>query len=131
MFTSGGAGDPMPGGAALFLAVMLTASGIALIVVGRRARAGRLRRNRWMGIRTTLTLLSDQAWDAAHLAGGSKLSVAGYGPLVAGPLMLSGPTNGGGATIVFAGLGWMLIWILVAGVIGTRAAEEAMGDEEG
>lgn len=131
MFTSGGAGDPMPDGSALFLAVLLTAAGIGLIVVGRRARQGRLKRNRWIGIRTTLTLLSDTAWDAAHLAGGSKLSVAGYGLLVAGPLMLTGPTNGGGATIVFGGLGWMVIWILVAGVIGTRAAQQAVADEEG
>jgi len=131
MFTSGGAGDPMPAGAALFLAVLLTASGIGLMMVGRRAAQGRLRRNRWVGIRTTLTLLSDAAWDAAHLAGGSKLSVAGYGLLVAGPLMLTNPTNGVGATIVFSGLGWMLIWILVAGVIGTRAAEQAVEEEEG
>jgi hypothetical protein len=119
----------MPEASALFLAVLLTAAGIGLIVVGRRARAGRLKRNRWVGIRTTLTLLSDTAWDAAHLAGGSKLSVAGSGLVVAGPLMLTGPTNRGGATIVFGGLGWMVMWILVAGVIGTRAAEEAVAAE--
>lgn len=131
MFTSGGAGDPMPWGAAVFLAVLLTTAGIGLILVGRRAADGRLRRNSFVGIRTTLTLASNTAWEAAHTAGGHHLATSGLGPLLTGPLLLTHPTNGGGATIVFIGLGWMVIWILVAGVVGTRAAEQEVGDEEG
>ena len=76
MFRSGGAGDPMPWGMAVLLAIALPAVGVLLIVGGRRAREGRLRRNHFIGIRTTLTLNSDEAWDAAHLAGGHLLSVA-------------------------------------------------------
>ena len=116
----------MPWGAAVGLAVLLAAGGLVLIAVGRRARAGRLRRNPIVGIRTTLTLNSDVAWDAAHLAGGHLLSIAGFGPLVTGPLLLSHPTNGTGLAIVLAGIGWMLAWILAAGVVGTRAAQEAL-----
>ena len=98
---------------------------------GRRAAGGRLRRNHFVGIRTTLTLVSDTAWVAAHTAGGHHLSTSGFGPLLTGPLLLTHPTNGGGAIIVFTGLGWMVVWILVAGVVGTRAAEQAVRDEEG
>lgn len=130
MFRSGDSSDPMPWGMAVFLAVFLAVGGLVLIEAGRRASAGRLRRNPMVGIRTTLTLNSDTAWEAANRAGGRLLSVAGLGPLVTGPLLLTHPTNGGGLTIVVVGLGWMLAWILAAGVVGTRAAEAAL-DAEG
>lgn len=129
MFRSGGAGDPMPWGMAVLLAIALPAAGVLLIVGGRRAREGRLRRNHFIGIRTTLTLNSEKAWDAAHVAGGHLLSVAGFGPLLTGPLLLTHPSNGVGAAIVFSGIGWMLGWILAAGVVGTRAAEAALGED--
>ena len=129
MFRSGEPGDPMPWGAAVGLALLLAAAGIAVVVVGRRASAGRLRKNPLVGIRTTLTLNSEIAWDAAHLAGGRLLSIAGLGPLVTGPLLLTRPTNAGGLALVLAGLAWMVGWILAAGVVGTRAAEQALETE--
>ncbi len=58
----------MPFGADVFLAILLIAAGLFLAVVGRRAGKGRLGRNYLVGIRTTLTLSSDAAWDAAHRA---------------------------------------------------------------
>ncbi len=133
MFRSGGAGDPMPAGAALGLGLFLIAGGIVLIVVGKRAGDGRLRQNHFVGIRTTLTLNSEIAWDAAHRAGGRRLSLSGYGPVAAGLLLLPGPSNGVGATIAFAGLAWMVGWVLAAGSAGQRAAQAALsaGDEGG
>ena len=119
----------MPWGAAVGLALLLAAGGVALVVAGRRASAGTLRKNPLVGIRTTLTLNSEIAWDAAHLAGGRLLSIAGLGPLLTGPLLLTHPTNAVGLVIVLSGLAWMVGWILAAGVVGTRAAEEALEAE--
>ena len=116
-------------GPAVGLALLLAAGGIILLVVGRRASAGTLRKNPLVGIRTTLTLNSEIAWDAAHLAGGRLLSIAGLGPLLTGPLLLTRPTNLVGLVIVLSGLAWMVGWILAAGVVGTRAAEEALEAE--
>ena len=45
MFRGGEPGDPMPWGAAVGLALLLAAGGIVLVVVGRRASAGRLKKN--------------------------------------------------------------------------------------
>ena len=129
MFRNGGAGDPMPGGMALGLGLFLIAAGILLIVVGKRALDGRLRQNHMVGIRTTLTLNSVVAWDAAHLAGGRRLMLSGYGPVTSGLLLFSQPTNGVGATIALTGLGWMVGWILAAAAIGERAAKVALARE--
>jgi uncharacterized membrane protein len=130
MFRNGGAGDPMPGGMALGLGLFLIAAGILLIVVGKRAYEGRLGQNHFVGIRTTLTLNSQIAWDAAHLAGGRRLMLSGYGPVASGLLLFSQPTNGVGATIALAGLGWMVGWILAAAAIGERAAKAALDEAD-
>ncbi|RZV42348.1 MAG: SdpI family protein, partial [Acidimicrobiia bacterium] len=81
-----------------------------------------------VGIRTTLTLNSEIAWDAAHLAGGRRLMLSGYGPVGSGILLFSQPTNGVGAAIVLVGLGWMVGWILAAAALGERAAKAALDD---
>lgn len=128
MFRNGGAGDPMPGGMALGLGLFLIAAGIVLIVVGNRAGKGRLHQNHFIGIRTTLTLNSEVAWDAAHLAGGRRLMLSGFGPLTSGLLLFSQPTNGVGASIALGGLAWMVGWLLAAAVIGERAGKAALAD---
>ena len=126
MFRNGGSGDPMPVGTAIGIGLFLIATGILLIYVGRRAAAGRLRKNPFVGIRTTLTLNSEVAWDAAHRAGGARLSMSGYGPVAAGLLLFSQPSNGLGSATALIGLAWMVGWILAAGSIGQRAAEAAL-----
>jgi len=118
----------MPVGTAIGIGLFLIAAGIVLIYAGRRARAGRLRKNHFVGIRTTLTLNSEVAWDAANLAGGARLSLSGYGPVAAGLLLLSQPSNGVGAIMALSGLTWMVGWVLAAGSIGQRAAEAAMSE---
>ena len=133
MFRNGGAGDPMPSGMALGLGLFLIAAGILLIVVGKRAVEGRLRQNHFVGIRTTLTLNSEVAWDIAHRVGGRRLMLSGYGPVASGLLLFSQPTNGVGATIALSGLAWMVGWVLAAASVGERAAKAALNgtDETG
>ncbi|MDH3606978.1 MAG: SdpI family protein [Acidimicrobiia bacterium] len=55
----------MPRGAIVGLSILL-AAGVLVVVVGRRAVAGRLGRNYLVGIRTTETLSSDASWSAGH-----------------------------------------------------------------
>ena len=121
----------MPGGMALGLGLFLIAAGVLLIVVGKRALDGRLRQNHFVGIRTTLTLNSEAAWDIAHRVGGRRLMLSGYGPVTSGLLLLSTPTNGVGATIALGGLAWMVGWVLAAATIGERAAKAALDGTDG
>ena len=130
MFRNGGAGDPMPGGMALGLGLFLIAAGVLLIVSGKRAGDGRLRQNHFVGIRTTLTLNSEVAWDAANRVGSRRLMLSGYGPVASGLLLFSQPTNGVGAAIALGGLAWMVGWILAAATIGERAAKAALNDSD-
>jgi hypothetical protein len=89
-------------------------------VAGWRGSAGTLRRNPIVGIRTTLILNSDTAWDAAHRAARSTP----HRPPPTHP-----PDERGGLAIVITGLVWMLAWIVAAGVVGTRAAEKTLESE--
>ena len=111
----------MPWGAAIGLAVVLTAAGILVIVIGRQAASGRLKRNYLAGIRTTGTLASDEAWSTGHRAAGGRLILAGLGPLILGPLLLVRPSNGVGAVLVFGAIAWLLAWVLAAGATARRA----------
>lgn len=52
----------------VFGALVLSALTALLITLNWRAADGRLRRNRWVGIRTPSTMRSDQAWIAGHRA---------------------------------------------------------------
>ncbi|WP_187279786.1 SdpI family protein [Quadrisphaera setariae] len=71
-------------------AVLLAAGGLVPYVVARAA-AGRLRRNRWVGVRTPATLAGDAGWRTGHAAArpwaavaGALLALSGLGALVVG-----------------------------------------------
>ena len=125
MFDGAGAADPMPWSAILALAGVLGLSGVLLVVVGRRAAAGRLPRNWIVGIRTTKTMESDQAWIAAHAAAAGSFSVAGYVAVMGALGLLTRPSNGVGLALV-AGV---LVAILVAAVLGARRAYRAIDED--
>lgn len=96
---------------------VLAVGGVVIAMVARRGRQGRLPRQPWAGIRTPSTMRSDDAWMAAHRAGGMPIEVAGWAaaalggasvllcatdqswttalPLTAAGLLLSGGTYGG------------------------------------
>ena len=122
MFDGAGASDPMPLATAVGLGLVLLASGAILAVVAFRSQRGTLPRNWIVGIRTTTTLASDEAWDAAHRAGARALSTGAWGTAAAGMALLLRPSNGVGLAVIMAGLGWLLGWVFRAGYLGTRAA---------
>lgn len=112
----------MPTDAAVILGVLLIVTAALLFVVGRRAAHGTLPLNYWVGIRTTTTMSSQEAWDAAHLASGRWLQIAGIVPAIVGIMVLFRPPNGVGLTVITLALIWMLAWVIAAGVVGQRAA---------
>lgn len=121
MFDGAAVSDPMPLGTAIGLGLLLMATGALLAWVASRSRKGTLSRNWIVGIRTSATLASDEAWDAAHRAGARALSIGGWGTLATGGLLLLRPSNGIGLTVISAGLVWLLAWVFRAGYLGNRA----------
>ena len=127
MFDGASASDRIPLGTAVLLGLVLIAAGGLLIEVGRRSRAGRLHRNWVVGIRTTGTLESDAAWNAAHRSGGPALQIAGVAPLLAGIVTLFRPANWIAATTILLSLAWLVTWVLISGRRGVHAAKAAIG----
>lgn len=105
----------MPIGVALGLGALLTLVGAAVLVIASRSAQGSLPRNWIVGIRTKETLGSDERWRQAHVAASRSLRIAGFGPLLAGVLVLSRPSNVVGAVSILAGLAWLVGWALLAG----------------
>ncbi len=128
MFDGASSGDPMPLGSAILLGAMLIAAGILLVVVALKSRSGTLPRNWVVGLRTPLTLASDEAWDTAHRAGAPALMVGAVATIVAGVALLFRPANGAGLVIALGGVGWLLGWVFRAAQLGIRAAR-ALDDQ--
>ena len=127
MFNDAAGTDPMPLGMAVFLGVLLIGAGVLVFEVGRRSRAGTLARNWYVGIRTRSTLASDENWDAAHRASGGLLMIGGVGPVVGGAIVLLGPSNAVGLSVILAALGWLVGFVIVAGIKGQRATDHGDG----
>ena len=54
---------------------------------------------------------------------GRSPTIAGLGPLVAGPLLLRRPSNGVAAAIILASIVWLVGWVMAAGSQASRAVE--------
>jgi len=102
-----GSSDPMPWSPIIILSVTLVGSGVLLAWIGNQARLGRLERNTWAGIRTATTMSSDEAWQAAHLAAGWLMVVAGAVSVLGGLALLSRPSNRDGVLVVMGTVGIM------------------------
>ena len=125
MFNGADASDPIPAGAAILLGLLLIAAGVILLEVGRRSKAGTLRRNWIVGVRTSATLHSDEAWNIAHRVAGSTLQVGAVAPIAAGVITLFRPANWIAATVILVSLGWLVIWVVISGRRGVSAANSA------
>jgi uncharacterized membrane protein len=118
------AGDPMPLGVALTLAVLLLGTAALLGWVAVRASAGRLDRNRRVGIRTPRTLGSDEAWRTAHRVAGPWLLAGAVAIAVPGAALLARPTNALGTLLVLTGSGLLVALVAVGALLGDRAAAD-------
>jgi SdpI/YfhL protein family len=106
----------------LILGAVLVAVGAVLVVTAVLGARSRLRRNRWVGVRTAATLASDAAFTAANRAGALPSGAAGVIALAGGAALLGGTAGA---------LGWVLLAISVVGtgvlagvggLVGDRAA---------
>lgn len=106
------------------LALAMLSAGVVLLAVGRKQKAGTLKRNWLAGLRTWETLRSDAAWNAAHEATAGLVSAAGVVQILVGAavLVLQPVDDGTIAVIVLGGAAVTLGLVLTAGVRGHRIA---------
>ncbi len=121
------ADSPMPTTAAWILGPVLTGAGLLVAWVGYQGWRGRLKRNLSAGIRTALTLSSDEAWDAAHRKAGPWILLASLGSIVPGVAVMFRPPNRIAPVIVMAGMAVLVGFVFVGGLLGTLAAQ-SVGD---
>ncbi len=96
-----------------------------LLLLGLVARAGRLRRNHLVGIRTRTTLTSVDAWTAAHRAASGPWILGSVVGLVCVCLAIA--AQGGLPSVVLLGAGVVVVFtaLVVGSVVGTVAARRA------
>lgn len=82
----------------------------ALAMAGLAGRAGRLPRNRWVGIRVPALQANDEAWQAGHRAAAGALLAAAGPPLLLALALFTMPP----ARVQ----DWLLIYIVVGVVTG-------------
>ncbi len=114
-----------------FGALVLVALTALLITLNWAGASGRLRRNRWAGIRTPSTMRCDQAWVAGHRAA-LRLAPLHLLTLAAtlAALAFAAVHARTAAGIQLAWLGGMVVFVVVAlytAFVASRAAKSADG----
>ena len=100
----------------------MVVGGIVLIVLGALARAGRLTRQSVVGLRTETTMTSDEAWNAAHLAGASWVIGAGVVLLIGGFAVMLTESETAGGIVALGAVALMLIPLTIGFQRGQAAA---------
>ena len=99
----------------LVVGLVMIAAGVLVGAAGVLGRLDRLPRNGLVGIRTPSTLASDEAWHRAHRA-----SVA----VLAGLAAALVSSENAVAAVTLTGAGLLLVLVVLAGVVGSRAARK-------
>lgn len=116
--------EAMTTGEAVFGGVVLLGAAVVVFIVGRMSAAGTLPRNWMVGIRVPSTLASDEAWETAHKAGGWLMQLAAIGPLIAGIVTLFRPSGETAVVAIFAGLIWLVLFVIASGFAARRALRD-------
>jgi hypothetical protein len=109
----------VPTAVRLVLGCALLLAAAALLAVAVLGARGRLRRNRWAGVRTRRTLASDEAFVLANRVAAAPLGAAGSVALL------------GGAVIVAGGppaVTWTVLVVATAGMLGLTGVGGALGE---
>lgn len=94
-------------------------AGILLLAVAVLGARSRLRRNRWVGVRTPATLRSDAAFTLANRVAATPGGAAGAVAVAGGAALLGGADGG---------LGWVLAAVSVVGTLVLAGIGGAVGD---
>lgn len=103
-------------------ALTILLAGLLIAGTGIAARAGRLPRNGWVGIRIASTLQSDAAWQAGHRAGAVAMIIGGFAAMACAVVAMWVPSEDAAFGWVLGGAFAMLAFVLVAAVLAHRAA---------
>jgi uncharacterized membrane protein len=103
--------------------IALMAGGIALVVLGAIARAGKLPRQSVLGLRTKETLASDEAWEAAQEAGANWVIGAGAILFVGGVSVMLVDSETTGDVVALIATALMLIPLVIGFRRGQAAAQ--------
>lgn len=106
----------------LILAALLVIAGLVLLAVAVLGARGRLRRNRWIGVRTAETLASDAAFALANRVAAAPVGAAGAVALVGGVVLLTGPIGAVAVVVLAVSVVGTLVLGAFGGMAGQRAA---------
>lgn len=121
----GGMDEEVPLLAALGLGALQCMCGVAVVLVTRRAAAGRLGRNAVAGIRIASTLRSDAAWRQGHAAAVRLSDVGGAVFVLSGLLAVVSRSAPVFASVLLTGVVFGSALLLAGAWRAARAAEEA------
>jgi uncharacterized membrane protein len=110
--------------------IAIMVGGIALIVFGALGRAGRLTRQSIVGLRTKVTLASDEAWRAAHEAAANWVVGAGAILFVGGLLVMLLDSETTGDVVALIATASMLLPLVIAFRRGQAAAQSVLLDRQ-
>ena len=110
----------------LVVSVVLILSGALVIALGWMGRVGRLKRNRWAGIRLPSTMKSDTAWLAAHRAGWVPTALAGLLSIAGGVVVLFREPEDQAAIVLPTALAVVVVALIgvVVGHVAARKVDE-------
>ena len=109
----------VPTAVRLVLGCALLLAAAALLAVAVLGARGRLRRNRWAGVRTRRTLASDEAFVLANRVAAAPLGAAGGVALLGGAVIVAG----GPAAVT-----WTVLVVATAGMLGLTGVGGALGE---
>lgn len=110
--------------ARVVLFVVMLGSGLLLLWMARAAASGRLKRNRFAGIRVPSTMASDEAWLAAHIRAKRPTMYAGYASIGCALFALLPVPAVALAAGVLAASFAMVGFVLYGARVGSRAATQ-------
>jgi hypothetical protein len=102
--------------------IAMVVGGIALVVLGAVARAGRLTRQSFVGLRTKATLASDEAWKAGNEAAAYWVVGAGAVLVAGGVLVMLTDSQATGDVVALVATALMLLPLMIAFRRGQAAA---------
>ena len=96
--------------------------GVGALTVAALGARSRLRRNRFVGVRTATTLRTDETFAVAHRAAAVPFAAAGAVAVLAGGALLAGADGALSWALLVVGLLGAVVLMGVAGMVGERAA---------